>query len=127
MQEKHLYEYAILRVVPRVEREEFMNVGVVLLCARQRFLKVLYRLDEQRLLALCPQLDIAELQTYLQAFERICAGAPGSGTIGKFTIAERFRWLTATRSTVLQSSKVHPGFCSQPELMLERLFAQQVL
>lgn len=127
MQEKHLYEYAVLRVVPRVEREEFMNVGVVLYCAKQRFLKVLYQLDEQRLRALCSKLDIEELRGYLQAFERICAAAPGSGTIGRLTPAERFRWLTATRSTVLQSSKVHPGFCGQPEAALEKLFRQQVL
>jgi hypothetical protein len=127
MQEKHLYEYAVLRVMPRVEREEFMNVGVVVYCAKQRFLKVLYQLDESRLICLCPRLDITELKAYLEAFERICAAAPGSGTIGKLTIAERFRWLTATRSTILQTSKVHPGFCSEPGAALEKLFAQKVL
>lgn len=127
MQEKHLYEYAVLRVMPRVEREEFMNVGVVVYCAKQKFLKVLYQLDASRLQLLCPQLDLEELQAYLQAFERICAAAPGSGTIGKLTIAERFRWLTATRSTILQTSRVHPGFCNNAMETLERLYLQLVL
>lgn len=126
MQEKHLYEYAVLRVVPRVEREEFLNVGVVLY-SRPRFLQVMYHLDEQRLLALCPQLNIEEIKAYLQAFEHICAGVPGSGTIGKLMPAERFRWLTATRSTVLQTSKVHPGFSADLPETLVRLYTQQVL
>lgn len=127
MQEKHLFEYAVLRVVPRVEREEFINVGVVLYCAKQKFLQALYHLDEQRLQMLCARLDVTEVKAYLQAFERICAGAPGSGTIGKLAIAERFRWLTATRSTILQTSKVHPGFCCNAKETLERLQAQLVL
>lgn len=126
MQEQHLYEYAVLRIVPRVEREEFMNAGVVLYCARQKFLQVQYTVDHQRLAALCAKLDIADLETYLRAFEGICAGSKGSGTIGMLPIAERFRWLTATRSTVVQCSKVHPGFCNNAGDMLQHLYAQLV-
>lgn len=126
MQEKQLFEYAVIRVVPRVEREEFMNVGVVLY-SRPRFLSVRFHVDAARLQALCAQADVAEINTYLHAFEQICLGAPGSGPIGKLAPAERFRWLTATRSTMVQASKVHPGFCSDPAQALERLFGQLVL
>ncbi|BAV05852.1 Protein of unknown function [Filimonas lacunae] len=126
MQEKHLFEYAILRVVPRVEREEFINVGVVLY-SRPRFLQAVYYLDEQRLATLCNTMDIAEVKAYLEAFERICNAAPGSGPIGKLGVAERFRWLTATRSTILQTSRVHPGYCANPQETLHKLHQQLVL
>jgi len=125
MQDKHLYEYAVIRVVPRVEREEFLNVGVVLYCARPRFLGVRFALNEQRLGAFAP--DLLQLAEYLLAFERICKGDPSGGPIAALTPAERFRWLTATRSTVLQTSRVHPGFCVSPEETLGRLFGELVL
>ena len=125
MQDKHLYEYAVIRVVPRVEREEFLNVGVVLYCARPRFLGVRFALNEQRLGAFAP--DLLQLAEYLLAFERICKGDPSGGPIAALTPAERFRWLTATRSTVLQTSRVHPGFCTSPEETLGRLFGELVL
>lgn len=124
---QQLFEYAIVRIVPQVEREEFANVGVVLYCAGQKFLQVKYTLDKQRLSAFSGKLDIAETEEYLKAFERICAGSNDSGPIGKLPIAERFRWLTATRSTVVQTSKVHPGLCDSAGEMLERLFRQMVL
>lgn len=127
MQEKHLFEYAVIRVMPRVEREEFLNVGVVLYCGRQKFLKVLFELNAPRLAALCPQLDIPEVAAYLQAFERICTGGKAGGPIGCLGVAERFRWLTATRSTIIQTSRVHPGFCTDPQTKLEMLYAQLVL
>lgn len=127
MQEKDLFEYAVIRVVPRVEREEFLNVGVVLYCAKKRFLQVAFNLDESRLAAFSPELDIGEVKAYLCAFELICQGAAAGGKIAKIPIAERFRWLTATRSTVVQTSKVHPGFCGDPVEMLQRLFMQLVL
>ena len=125
MQDKHLYEYAVIRVVPRVEREEFLNVGVVLYCARPRFLGVRFALNEQRLGAFAP--DLLQLAEYLLAFERICKGDPSGGPIAALTPAERFRWLTATRSTVLQTSRVHPGFCASPDETLGRLFGELVL
>lgn len=126
MQEKHLFEYAVIRVMPRVEREEFINTGVVLYCAKQKFLRAKIRLDEARLKILCPTCDPVALQEHLQAFERICAGGRQAGPIGKLPIAERFRWLTATRSTIVQTSKVHPGFCKDAGEMLEKLFADLV-
>jgi hypothetical protein len=127
MQEKHLFEYAVIRVVPHVEREEFLNAGIILLCAPKKFLNTKINVDESRLKVLCRKLDISELREYVRSFERICKGGSDGGEIGKLTIAERFRWLTATRSTILQTSKVHPGLCNDPQEMLERLFEQLVL
>src|ERR1043165_2008268 len=109
--QKDLFEYAVIRVVPRVEREEFLNAGVVLYCAKQKFLKMMFRLDEDRLKILCSTCDVDEVNEYLVAFEKICNGEKDAGPIAKLPIAERFRWLTATRSTVVQTSKVHPGIC----------------
>ena len=127
MQESQLFEYAVLRVVPRVEREEFINVGVILLCASQKFLKVKVELNIERLRALCQTIDLNELREHIHSFERICEGGKASGPIGQLSLPERFRWLTAARSTVLQTSKVHPGLCTDPAAMLQRLFEQQVI
>ncbi len=126
MQEQHLFEYAVVRIVPRVEREEFLNVGVVVYCAGKRFLQAKYELDKARITAFACKTDIAEIEAYLLAFERICAGRIDGGAIARLPTAERFRWLTATRSTVVQCSKVHPGLCADPNEMLERLYAQMV-
>jgi hypothetical protein len=126
MPDKHLFEYAVIRVVPRVEREEFINVGVILFCAKQGFLQVRYELNEARLLAFAPALDRVELTERLQAFERICAGRHEGGPIGQLPTSSRFRWLTANRSTVVQTSAVHPGLCFDPQVTLERLFDQLV-
>ena len=127
MQQKHLFEYAVIRVVPRVEREEFLNIGVILYCAKQQFLQAKYYLDETRLHAFSADLDLNELKDHVCAFERICIGEPMAGPIGKLDMASRFRWLTATRSTILQTSKVHPGFCEDALETLERLFQQLVV
>lgn len=127
MPDKHLYEYAVIRVVPRVERDEFMNVGVILYCSAQGFLQTRFALDEQRLRAFSADTDIAELQERLRAFERICAGRSAGGPIGQLPIAGRFRWLTAARSTVVQTSPVHPGLCTDAAETLARLFEQLVL
>ena len=126
MPEKHLYEYAVIRVVPSVEREEFLNVGVILYCSAQGFLQTAYVLPDERLRAFSAELDVAELRERLRAFERICAGRKEGGTIGQLPIAARFRWLTAARSTVVQTSPVHPGLCANPAETLARLFAQLV-
>ena len=124
----HLFEYAVLRVVPRVEREEFLNVGVVLLCRAQNFLQMRCALPEARLQSFAVgTLDLSELSERLNAFEQICQGQPAGRTIGRLPLAERFRWLTATRSTVLQTSPVHPGRCLDAADTLERLFGQLVL
>jgi Protein of unknown function (DUF3037) len=127
MQENHLFEYAIIRIVPRVEREEFLNVGVILYCQQEKFLQALFTLDEDRFRALCDLSDIPELKEYLLAFEKICKGGKEGGPIGELDIASRFRWLTAARSTVVQTSKVHPGLCENAQEVLFRLYNQLVL
>ena len=127
MQDKHLFEYAVIRVVPRVEREEFLNVGVIVYCSRLKYLELIYTLDTNRLLAFYPKLDIAELEQHLQAFDAITKGSKDGGPIAQLDLANRFRWLTATRSTILQSSKVHPGFCGDPAAALRRMHATLVL
>jgi hypothetical protein len=127
MQQKTLFEYAVIRVVPRVEREEFLNIGVIVYCAKQKFLQARYHLDEARLQSCHKDLDIDELKQHLCSFERICNADKDAGPIGKLDMASRFRWLTATRSTVLQTSKVHPGMTDDALATLDRLFGQLVL
>jgi len=127
MQEKHLFEYAVIRVVPCVAREEFLNVGVILYCSAQGFLKTRYHLNGERLRAFSSAVDKQELQERLWAFERICQGGAAGGTIGRLPLASRFRWLTATRSTVVQTSPVHPGLCADAGETLDRLYSQLVL
>lgn len=126
MPENHLFEYAVIRVVPKVEREEFINIGVILYCGPKKFLKCLIELDEKRLGALCCDVDVDELKGHIESFKKICSGGKDGGPIGKLSLAERFRWLTATRSTILQASKVHPGLVDDPELKLGMLFEQLV-
>lgn len=127
MQEQHLFEYAVIRVVPRVERGEFLNVGVIVYCAARRYLECRYLLRPERLQAFSADLDLPELEARLQAFGQVCKGGKEGGPIGALPIASRFRWLTATRSTVVQTSPVHPGFCTEGEEVLERLFGELVL
>jgi hypothetical protein len=127
MQEKHLFEYAVIRVVPMVEREEFINVGIILYSKQDKFLQCMYSLNEERLRSLSDTIDITEIEQHLQAFERICKGTKDSGPIGQLDIASRFRWLTATRSTVVQTSKVHSGFCENLQEALKKLHTQLVL
>jgi hypothetical protein len=126
MHDKHLFEYAVIRVVPCVEREEFLNVGVILYCAPKSFLETRFELNEQRLRAFSPDVDLQELQARLHAFEQICKGGKSGGAIGQLPVSSRFRWLTAARSTVVQTSSVHPGLCIEPGETLERLFTQLV-
>lgn len=127
MQEKHLFEYAVIRVMPRVEREEFINVGVILYCAKAKFLNCKCKVDETRLKALNCTLESEVILNNLSAISQICAGGNDAGPIGQLDLASRFRWLTATRSTVIQSSKVHPGFTADPAQELEKLFENLVL
>lgn len=127
MQEKHLFEYAVIRVVPRVEREEFLNVGVILYCSGQKFLQSKCDLDEKRLAVFSSDIDISEIKENLHAFGQISKGTAEGGPIAKLDLPSRFRWLTATRSTVLQTSKVHPGFCTDPAETLEKLYRELVL
>lgn len=126
MQDKHLFEYAVLRIVPRIERDEFVNAGVILFCPKQRFLQVAIGLSEARVLALHPGLDVGFIRTHLESFQRICAGGKDGGPIGQLDLASRFRWLTAVRSTIVQTSRVHPGFCGDAGTALAALFEQMV-
>ena len=124
---RQLFEYAVVRVVPLVEREEFVNVGVVLLCRPAGFLAARFGLNEARLRAFAgPELDLEEIRARLTAIERICAGRATGGPIGQLGLAERFRWLTSARSTVVQLSAVHPGLCHDAPLALARLFEELV-
>ncbi|QKG54498.1 DUF3037 domain-containing protein [Hymenobacter sp. BRD67] len=127
MPAKHLFEYAVLRVVPRVEREEFLNVGIILYCAGQGFLQATCELNSARLQAFSnAPLDLADLHERLCSFQRICQGRAEGGPIGQLPIASRFRWLTAQRSTIVQTSAVHPGLCEDAAATLARLHAELV-
>jgi hypothetical protein len=106
MQERNLFEYAVIRVVPRVEREEFLNVGIILYCAKQKYLKSVFVLDKARLSAFAIELDLEVLDENLVAFTRLCSGGKEGGPIGQLDLASRFRWLTAMRSTVLQIAAI---------------------
>lgn len=127
MQEQNLFEYAVIRVVPRVEREEFLNVGIILLCAPKKYLGSRIVVDESRLRMLWPDVDIHVISSYVASFESVCKGGNSAGPIGLLSIPERFRWLTASRSTMIQTSKVHPGLCQDPAVMLKHLFDNLVL
>jgi hypothetical protein len=124
--EHSTFDYAILRVVPRVEREEFINVGVLLYCRTRDFLEARTELDRARLAALAPELDVPILEEHLATFERIARGGQDAGPIGRLTQAERFHWLTSPRSTILQTSPVHSGLCASPAEAIERLMERMV-
>lgn len=150
MQERHLYEYAVIRVVPRVEREEFINVGVILFSKRADYIKAQYVIDEKKLACFSSELDIDALRENLKAFDHICRGnsagttsckpdknygqgqrvALGYGNkdyIASLEVPERFRWLTAVRSSSIQTSRPHPGFSTDLDTTFERLFKELVL
>ncbi len=120
------FDYAVVRVVPRVDREEFVNAGVVLYCRETDFLEARVELDRARVLALYPGADLAVIEEHLAAIPRVCAGGEGSGPIGRLTQRERFHWLVAPRSTVVQVSPVHAGLCDDPREALERLVDRMV-
>ncbi|ACL65136.1 conserved hypothetical protein [Anaeromyxobacter dehalogenans 2CP-1] len=120
------FDYAVVRVVPRVEREEFVNAGVVLFCLERGFLGARVELDRARVTALCPHADLDAIAAHLEAIPRICAGGQGAGPIGALSVRERFHWLTAPRSTMVQLSPVHSGLCDDPDRALERLFQRLV-
>jgi hypothetical protein len=126
MPERSAFDYAVVRVVPHVEREEFVNVGVILFCRPQRFLDAHIELDTERVKALCPEADLAAIQAHLDLIPRICAGGAEAGPLAELSQSERFQWLTSPRSTVVQISPVHPGLCSDPRAALDDLFERLV-
>ena len=120
------YDYAVIRVVPRVEREEFVNVGVIVSCPARDFLAARIEVDEARLAALAPSLDLDALRAHLATVPRICAGGPEAGPLGRLSARERFRWLTAPRSALIQCSPAHTGQCTDPDALLEHLLDTMV-
>jgi hypothetical protein len=120
------FDYAVLRVVPRVELEEFVNAGVIVFCLERDFLEARVKLDRDRVLALFAGADLPLIEEHLLAVPRICAGGDGSGPIGKLSLRERFHWLVAPRSTVIQVSAVHAGLCEDPRHELDHLMATLV-
>jgi len=111
MQNKQIYEYAIIRIVPKVERGEFMNIGVIVLSKKMKYLDMKYHIDENKLTAFSKDIDIAMIQEYIDGWKLVCEGKKEGGKIGALETHVRFRWLTANRSTIIQSSPVHSGFC----------------
>lgn len=122
-----LYEYAILRVVPRPERGEAMNAGVVVHCPEAKYLDARIRLDEKRLRALDPNLDPESVASHLEAMRRVCVGGREAGALGSLSSRERFGRVAAPRSTIVQPSPIHTGFTEDPGEALERLFKKMVL
>jgi hypothetical protein len=127
MPEKHLYEYAVIRVLPAVEREEFLNAGIILFSKRARFIRVHIQLDENKLKCFASETDPEQIRLNLQSFEKIAMGDKQGGPIAAFELADRFRWLTAVRSSVIQTSRPHPGLCDDLEKTARRLFEELVL
>jgi len=127
MPNKVTYEFAVIRLVPKVEREEFMNIGVILFSKRKKYLGIKYKIDESRIAAFSEEVDTNMISQYLAAWESVCEGKPKGGFIGTLELSLRFRWLVATRSTIIQSSKTHPGLCHEPEKVLGDLFNRYVL
>jgi hypothetical protein len=120
------FQYTVLRVVPRVEREEFINAGVVVFCRTARYLQARVGLNRIRLYALAPDADADAIDAQLAALQRVAAGDSDAGPIAALPQSERFHWLAAPASTILQSSQIHSGLCQAPEPMLETLFAKLV-
>ena len=127
MQKMHLYEYSVIRVLPSLEREEFLNVGVILFCKEAKFIAFRYEINEEKFHLFCDALDLEQVQLNLQAFEKIATGDKEGGPIALLDIPSRFRWLTALRSSSIQTSRPHPGLCSNLEHTAKRLFEELVL
>jgi hypothetical protein len=121
------FDYAVVRVMPRVERGELLNAGVILFCLERDFLQARVEVNETRLRALWPAIDLDLVRRHLEAIPRICAGSPEGGPITRLSLRERFRWLVAPRSTMIQVSPVHAGLCDGPERALDELLRQMVL
>lgn len=124
---KHLYEYAVIRLVPRVEREEFLNVGIILFSKGAKYLNCKCHINTEKLSLFSSELEVEEIKKNLKAFTKICSGSKNGGPVSEWEIPDRFRWLTAQRSSSLQTSRPHNGFSDDLDATLERLFEELVL
>lgn len=125
MQERNLYEYAVIRLLPNVEREEFLNVGLILFCKHKKFIKVAFEVDENRLKAFAT-VDVEFIKRNLTAFQNIADASMNAGLVATFDLPSRFRWLTAMRSSMIQTSRPHPGICENLEETFNRIYSQNV-
>lgn len=127
MQEKHLYEYATIRLVPKIEREEFINIGVILFSKKENYLGIKYYINKEKIALFSDEVDYDFIEGNLLSFKRICEGCVSGGLIASLDIPERFRWITAVKSTCLQTSRPHPGFTADLSKTLDKLFKEMVL
>ena len=127
MQEKYLYEYAVIRVLPFVEREEFINVGIILFCKKEKYIRVLFKINKAKIQAFSKDIDLDEIKKNLKAIEKVAMGVKNCGPIAKLDVPSSFRWLTAVRSSSIQTSRPHPGMCNDLEETAKRLFDELVL
>jgi len=126
MQDKVVYEYAVIRVVPKVEREEFINVGLILFSKRKRFIRFEYQIPEEKIRAFCKEFDLDQLKENLESFAKIVSGAKDGGPIAHMEADEKFRWITAVKSSSIQSSRPHPGFSSDLNATFDKLYEELV-
>ena len=126
MQDKVVYEYAVIRVVPKVEREEFINVGLILFSKRKRFIRFEYQIPEAKIQAFCKEFDLTQVKENLESFAKICAGAKDGGPIAQLEADEKFRWITAVKSSSIQSSRPHPGFSMDLNATFDKLYEEFV-
>ncbi|UYW00713.1 DUF3037 domain-containing protein [Flavobacterium agricola] len=127
MQDKYIFEYAVIRVVPKVEREEFVNVGLILFSKRLKFLKIQYQIPTHKIQCLCADFDIDQLEKNLAAFEKVCTDKTNRSPISQFEIDEKFRWITAVKSSSIQTSRPHPGYTVNINETFEALYQELVL
>lgn len=127
MQDKVVYEYAVIRVVPKVEREEFINIGLILFSKRKRFIRFDYHIPEEKIRFFCVEFDLIQLKENLESFAKICSGAKDAGPIAALEPDEKFRWITAVKSSSIQSSRPHPGLSADLNATFEKLYKELVL
>ena len=127
MQEDKIYEYAIIRLVPKVEREEFFNIGLVMFSKREKYIKIAFHLCPDKFKLMHSKLDYDDIIQNLESFQKVASGAKDGGPIAEMEIPERFRWLTAVRSAVVQTSRPHPGKSKDLDATFDRLFEELVM
>lgn len=127
MQDKVVYEYAVIRVVPKVEREEFINIGLILFSKRKRYIRFEYHIPELKIKSFCSEFDLIQLKENLESFAKICTGAKNGGPIAALEPDEKFRWITAVKSSSIQSSRPHPGLTNNLDDTFNKLYNELVL